>query len=72
MQSYKDADRRRLLQHRANRRGLYLSDEAALFMLNRLPRDSRQLMAALEILDGASMQEQRRLTTPFVKAVLKL
>jgi DnaA family protein len=72
MQSYKDADRRRLLQHRANRRGLYLSDEAALFMLNRLPRDSRQLMEALEILDGASMQEQRRLTTPFVKAVLKL
>ena len=72
MQQYKDADRRRLLQHRANRRGLYLSDEAALFMLNRLPRDSRQLMEALEVLDGASMQEQRRLTTPFVKAVLKL
>ncbi|MBT4833199.1 MAG: DnaA regulatory inactivator Hda [Porticoccaceae bacterium] len=69
---YKDADQRRLLQHRANRRGLYLSDEVALFLLNRLPRNSHQLMEALEKLDGASMQEQRRLTTPFVKSVLQL
>jgi DnaA family protein len=60
------------LQHRANRRGLYLSDEVALFLLNRLPRNSHQLMDALEKLDGASMQEQRRLTTPFVKSVLQL
>ena len=72
MLAYKDADQRRLLQHRANRRGLYLSDEVALFLLNRLPRNSHQLMEALEKLDGASMQEQRRLTTPFVKSVLQL
>ena len=72
MLAYKDADQRRLLQHRANRRGLYLSDEVALFLLNRLPRKSHQLMDALEKLDGASMQEQRRLTTPFVKSVLQL
>lgn len=72
MLAYKDADQRRLLQHRANRRGLYLSDEVALFLLNRLPRNSHQLMDALEKLDGASMQEQRRLTTPFVKSVLQL
>ena len=72
MLAYKDADQRRLLQHRANRRGLYLSDDVALFLLNRLPRNSHQLMDALEKLDGASMQEQRRLTTPFVKSVLQL
>ena len=72
MLAYKDADQRRLLQHRANRRGLYLSDEVALFLLHRLPRNSHQLMEALEKLDGASMQEQRRLTTPFVKSVLQL
>lgn len=72
MLAYKDADQRRLLQHRANRRGLYLSDEVALFLLNRLPRISHQLMEALEKLDDASMQEQRRLTTPFVKSVLQL
>lgn len=72
MLHYQDADQRRLLQHRANRRGLYLSDEAAVFLLNRLPRSSRQLMAALEQLDGASLQEQRRLTLPFIKTVLDL
>ena len=53
-------------------RGLYLSDEVAVFLLNRLPRNSRQLMEALETLDGASLQEQRRLTLPFVKGVLDI
>jgi DnaA family protein len=53
-------------------RGLYLSNEVAVFLLNRLPRDSRGLMTALEKLDGASLQEQRRLTLPFVKDILGL
>jgi len=72
MLHYKDDDQRRLLQHRASMRGLYLSDEVAVFLLNRLPRNSRQLMDALETLDGASLQEQRRLTLPFVKGVLDI
>lgn len=69
---YKDADLRRLLQHRATGLGLYLSDEVALFLLNRLPRNSHVLMECLEKLDGVSLREQRRLTLPFVKSVLKL
>ena len=72
LQNYKDADQRRLLQYRSNRRGLYLSDEVALFLLNRLPRDTHALMEALDILDKASLREQRRLTTPFVKEALGL
>ena len=72
LNDYRDADRRRLLQYRANRRGIYLSDEVALFMLHRLPRDTGLLMDALEKLDRASLQEQRRLTMPFVKSVLGL
>ena len=72
MVEYKDADRRRLLQFRANSRGLYLSDDVALFMLHRLPRDIKLLMSAIEALDRASLQEQRRLTMPFVKSVLSL
>ena len=72
MVEYKDADRRRLLQYRANSRGLYLSDDVALFMLHRLPREIKLLMAALEVLDSASLQEQRRLTMPFVKSILSL
>lgn len=70
--NYGDADQRRLLQHRANRRGLYLSNEVANFLLTRLPRDTATLMSALDNLDKASLQEQRRLTLPFVKAMLSL
>ncbi len=69
---YKDADLRRLLQHRASGLGLYLSDEAALFLLHRLPRNSHVLLQALEKLDGLSLREQRRLTLPFVKSALDL
>ncbi len=69
---YKDADLRRLLQHRASALGLYLSDEVALFLLHRLPRNSHRLMEALEKLDAVSLREQRRLTLPFVKSVLDL
>jgi len=69
---YKDADLRRLLQHRASGLGLYLSDEVARFLLHRLPRNSHVLMEALEKLDGVSLREQRRLTLPFVKTVLDI
>jgi len=37
-----------------------------------LPRDTHALMEALDILDKASLREQRRLTTPFVKEALGL
>ena len=70
--AYKDQDQRRLIQYRANSRGLYLSDEVANFLLNRLPRSSHAMMEALEALDKASLQEQRILTLPFVKVVLNL
>jgi DnaA family protein len=67
-----DDDLRRLLQFRCNLRGMYLSDEVARFLLARLPRDTKTLINALETLDSASLREQRRLTTPFVKATLDL
>ncbi|HAZ78712.1 MAG TPA: DnaA regulatory inactivator Hda [Porticoccaceae bacterium] len=70
--NFNDADQRRLLQYRCNRRGLYLSDDVAIFLLNRLPRDTHTLMSALDTLDEASLQEQRRLTMPFVKATLSV
>ncbi|MDE0840681.1 MAG: DnaA regulatory inactivator Hda [Porticoccaceae bacterium] len=69
---YRDADLRRLMQYRANRRGLYLSNEIALFILNRTTRSTRVLMAALNAIDRASLQSQRRITLPLVKATLGL
>jgi len=65
-----DADRRALLQQRAHARGLDLGDGVADFLVLRLPRDGASLMQALDLLDRASLSAQRRLTLPFVQAVL--
>ena len=70
--NFRDDDQRRMLQYRSNMRGLYLPDEVALFLLNRLPRDTNGLMDALDALDKASLKDQRRLTIPFVKVTLDL
>lgn len=70
LQELEDEDKLRALQLRASRRGLFLSDETGRFMLARLPRNMDQLFAALEMLDQASLQAQRKLTIPFVKDVL--
>lgn len=58
------------LQHRATLRGLELPDETALYLLRHQPRDMEQLCALLEALDVAALQAQRRLTVPFIRAVL--
>lgn len=60
------------LQHRASRRGLTLSSEAANFLLNRLSREMGNLIASLDILDKASIRDQRKITIPFIKDVLHL
>jgi DnaA-homolog protein len=59
------------LQLRAQLRGCELPDETAQFLLRRLPRTMTALCAFLDELDEASLVAQRRLTVPFVKAVMK-
>ena len=59
------------LQLRAARRGLDLSDEAALYLVHRLPRDLHSLFAVLDQLDDASLAAQRRLTIPFLREALE-
>lgn len=58
------------LCHRANLRGLEMSDEVARFLIRRYERSMRTLNVVLETLDKASLQAQRRLTIPFVKTTL--
>lgn len=65
-----DGEKSFALQYRAQQRGLYISDEVASFLINRLSRDMTSLIAALEQLDQASIREQRRITIPFIKDVL--
>lgn len=66
------AEKPRVLQAVAARRGMALPEAVASFLINRLPRASGELMAALEKLDAASLSEGRTLTVPFVRETLGL
>ena len=66
-----DEEQIEALKLHAIRRGLELPDETATFLLNRLPRDMHTLCTLLDELDEAALIAQRRLTVPFVSAVLK-
>lgn len=71
LQSLSDEDKLRALQLRASRRGIELTDEVGLFILNRGERDMANLFQLLDLLDKASLVAQHKLTIPFVKQVLK-
>lgn len=70
LQQPSDEEKLRILQLRASRRGLYLADEVGRYLLTHHSRSMGDLFVALEELDQASLQAQRRLTIPFVKQVL--
>ena len=65
-----DAGKKQALQLRARSRGFTLPDEVADYLLRYYPRDTHAQFALLDRLDTASLVEKRRLTVPFVKAVL--
>lgn len=58
------------LKFRAQQRGLLLSDEVAKYLLSHLSREMSHLILALSELDEASIREQRKITIPFIKAIL--
>jgi DnaA family protein len=59
------------LRLRASMRGLELSEDAALYLVHRLPRDMHSLFGVLDRLDDASLAAQRRLTVPFLRDALE-
>lgn len=65
-----DDDLSSALQLRAELRGLELGDDVAQFILRRLPRELTVLCDFLDLLDRESLAAQRRLTVPFVAALL--
>lgn len=71
LQSLCDADKHIALRIRANQRGLELPENVAEYLMRHYPRDLFGLFERLEKLDTAAMVMQRRLTIPFVKAVLE-
>ena len=70
LQELDDDEQVRALQIRAARRGLALGEEAAHFLVRRLPRDMHSLCRVLDRLDEASLVAQRRLTVPFLRQAL--
>jgi DnaA family protein len=65
-----DAGRLAALQLRARFRGLELPDETGRYLLNRVARGPASLFALLDPLDEAALASGRRLTVPFVRALI--
>ncbi|WP_308823978.1 DnaA inactivator Hda [Sodalis praecaptivus] len=72
LQPLSDEEKGAALQLRAKLRGFELPEDVSRFLLKRLERDMRTLSATLDQLDHASIRAQRKLTIPFVKAILNL
>lgn len=67
-----DDEKLHILQMRAQRRGIKISEDVGKFLLTHCPRHMTTLFAALDTLDKASLAAQRRLTIPFIKEVLQI
>jgi len=65
-----DTDKLVALQFRAQQRGMVLSDEVGSYLLTHHSRDMKKLIESLDILDKASIREQRKITIPFIKSTL--
>jgi DnaA family protein len=65
-----DEDKLSAMQLRANWRGLELSDDTARYLISRVGRGCSQLFTLLDQLDREALTAQKKLTIPFVKAVL--
>ena len=65
-----DAGRREALKLHARDRGFTLSDEVIAYLMKHLRRDMVSLTDFLDRLDHSSLAAQRRVTVPFVRALL--
>jgi DnaA family protein len=65
-----DKEKIAVLKLRAEQRGFELSNDVAVYLINRATRDLSELVALLEQLDYATLAQQRKLTVPFIKKFL--
>jgi DnaA family protein len=65
-----DDEKQRILQFRAERRGLLLPEAVVQYLCARDSRALADLMETLDLLDKASLQLQRPLTVPLVRDVM--
>jgi len=71
LRALSDEDRRLWLRAAAHQRGLELPDDAARWLIHHQPRDAGSLLAAIDVLDRASLRDKRRLTLMFVQKTLQ-
>ncbi|MFT2091168.1 DnaA regulatory inactivator Hda [Paraglaciecola sp. 2405UD69-4] len=70
--SLNDEQRQEALIVKASYRGLNMSRDVARYLVTHWQRDMPALIKSLDILDEKSLQQQRKLTIPFVKNTLGL
>lgn len=66
-----DEQRHEVLRRRARERGFEIPREVVEYLLRRYPRDMHALIDLLEQVDHSTLAEHRRVTIPFVKAVIE-
>jgi DnaA family protein len=66
-----ETEQQEALQLRARLRGFELPEDTARWLQRRFPRDMHTLYSILDTLDEAALVAQRRLTIPFIRAVLR-
>lgn len=71
LQPLDETQRRALLKRQAAARGLQLDDVVLDYLFRRVGRDLGTLAALLERIDRESLAAQRRVTVPFVRALLQ-
>ncbi|MFI4918232.1 MAG: DnaA regulatory inactivator Hda [Legionellales bacterium] len=67
-----DEEKISTLKLHALKRGFDLPDSVGQFLINRCSRNMHDLHQLLNHLDDASLAAQRKITVPFVKAILKI
>tara|TARA_B110000503_G_C7090601_1_gene389238 strand:+ start:471 stop:1175 length:705 start_codon:yes stop_codon:yes gene_type:complete len=65
-----DVQRRIVLKHEAEMRGVTLSEEVLDFILRRFSRDLGSLMELLKLIDGYALQTQRAISIPLIKSMM--
>jgi DnaA family protein len=62
-----DEEKMRALRDHAAARGIRLPEEVPAYLLERVPRDMRTLLAVLDAVDRSSLEVKRAITIPFVR-----
>jgi len=70
LQALDDAGKQEALRQAARTRGLTLADEVPGYLLTHFRRDMHSLMQLLDALDRYSLEQQRAVTLPLLRAML--